>query len=188
MRFLLCLFIIIQTVSLSAKDYYPDHSSIQYAGNIGFISVGGGYDFFNEKLGLELFYGYAPKSVAGLDIHSMTFKVNYSPWHININEKIELRPFNIGIGLTYNFGDNYFINQSSHYPDNYYKSNAIYFTPYLGLSILYKNSLKLRAIEFYTELGTVDKYLRDYLNSAFEEYYVDLEDIINISFGFRVYF
>ena len=36
----------------------PDYLKIQYAGNIGFISLGTGYSFFSDKINMDVFYGY----------------------------------------------------------------------------------------------------------------------------------
>jgi hypothetical protein len=52
----------------------PDHIKVQYAGGIGFISIGAGYSTKNQKLEGDLSYGYLPKSVGGIRIHSNLWK------------------------------------------------------------------------------------------------------------------
>ena len=55
--------------------YVPDYVKIQFAGNIGLISVGIGYDFFDSIWLSELLYGFVPASVSeAKQIHLITFK------------------------------------------------------------------------------------------------------------------
>lgn len=42
----------------------PDYVKTQFAGNIGLISVGAGYQLFNKVVYTELLYGFVPKAVS----------------------------------------------------------------------------------------------------------------------------
>ncbi len=45
--------------SIQDKSWYtPDYVKMQFAGNIGFLSVGAGYQLFNDLLYTELLYGF----------------------------------------------------------------------------------------------------------------------------------
>jgi len=179
------------TVGINANIYVPDQFSIQYAGNTGFISIGGAYNFFNKKIATGVSYGYLPKSIGGVDVHTLSFKNSYTPWKININDNYIFRPLTIGITIIYTLGENFFIKRPSRYPDDYYSQTAISLAPFIGSSFLYKTrgcTNSINFIEFYTELGTIDYYLRDYFYSALDEYYLSLNDIVNLSFGVRIYF
>jgi len=185
------IILIVTTVVINAKIYVPDQFSVQYAGNTGFVSIGGGYNFFNKKIATSFSYGYLPKSLGGVNIRTFSFKNSYTPWQININENYIFKPLTIGITIIYTFGENFFIKRPSRYPDDYYRQTAIRLAPFVGSSFLHKTkgyTDSINFIEFYTELGTIDYYLRDYLYSALDEQYLTLNDIVNFSFGFRIYF
>lgn len=52
----------------------PDHIKLQYAGNIGILSTGIGYSFFDNKIQSDLFYGYIPEFIGGANIHTISNK------------------------------------------------------------------------------------------------------------------
>src|SRR5687768_16913956 len=58
----------------SRRWYLPHYVPLQFAGNIGFVSIGAGYISSHRNYRLELLYGYVPKTVAGAYIHHITAK------------------------------------------------------------------------------------------------------------------
>ena len=74
---MLLFFLLVTTGKLFAqkkgfKISPPDHIKIQYAGGMGFISIGAGYSTKNQKLEGDLYYGYLPESIGGVSIHSIS--------------------------------------------------------------------------------------------------------------------
>jgi len=57
------------------KKFLPDYVKIQFAGGIGFVSMGVGYTFFNQKLEVSYLYGYVPESVSTDDLHSVSLQL-----------------------------------------------------------------------------------------------------------------
>ncbi len=191
MIIILYFFILILTTEVNAKIYYPDHISVQYAGNMGFLSVGVGHSFLNHKLKTELFYGYLPKLIGGSNIHTISLKFNYKPWFIVINKNNKINPLSFGALVIYTLGDKYFLKQSRRYPDDYYKANAVHFNPFLEVSLINKSKFYknyFNSLELYMDIAVLDEYLGDYIYSKFNEGYVKMKDVINLSFGFRLYF
>jgi hypothetical protein len=54
--------------------YYPDHAVVQFAGNIGLLSVGPGYSFLRDRVDAEALYGLVPGLEGRTSIHILTAK------------------------------------------------------------------------------------------------------------------
>lgn len=98
----------------------PDYAIVQFAGGIGFISVGAGYTIRNEKLKLALVYGYVPKSIGGLPIHAATARLKWSPLKPFRFKNFEIQSLSAGLLVNYTFGKQYFAFLPKYYPFNYY--------------------------------------------------------------------
>ena len=168
----------------SKKWYFPDHYKTHFAGNTGFLSCGIGYSFFKGKYETDLFYGYVPKSISGNHIHTIFRKRTYKPIKITLNKNTKLTPILLGFNSCLVIGQNSFIILPEQYPESYYPPTAIYFAPFIGVGILRTDISKkrIKSLEFYFELGTIDRYLRNYFISD----YLELKDILNISLGLKI--
>ena len=66
---LLLLFIICVHSPAQFKKIVPHYAKLQFAGGIGFLSAGIGYQSKNKRLQYDLMYGYVPESLGGVEIH-----------------------------------------------------------------------------------------------------------------------
>jgi hypothetical protein len=154
------------------------YSRCQYAGNLGLISIGYGRYFFNQRLALDVGYGYLPETVNGAKIHSLFLKssVRYVHYHIR---KLEITGL-AGTSITYSILPNTYIRYPDYYPDGYYKPNAIHLLPYIGISAGYPcNFPHVDFVKFYSEMGTTDYDIWQSIQND----YVDYDDIWNLCFG-----
>lgn len=87
----------------------PHHVKIQFAGGIGFFNVGGGYAAKNGKWEGDLFYGYVPKSVGGVQMHVLTAKFTWLPVKELDAKYFLIKPLAVGVLLSYTFGEQYFV-------------------------------------------------------------------------------
>lgn len=140
----------------------PDEVELQHAGSIGYISVGIGYDFFNEKTALSLHYGFVPESKGG-DLNILTTKFQYKPFTINLKKnKLLLKPINPVAFASYTLGRNFDKKfDPNQYPNGYYFwSTAIKI--HLGVSaelkILGDQNSTIKAVSVYVESNTNDLY------------------------------
>ena len=153
---------------------------------MGLVSFGLGYSHFNDKLHLDLFYGYVPTFVGGVETHTITTKIAVFPINRIIKPDHRLSPLAFGMNLSVIIGEDYFFMPPDRYPEDYYWATNFKILPYIG-SKLHKDfppHSPFRGIDVYVEVGTVDLYLHDFFHSD----YVDLWDILNFSFGFGVEF
>lgn len=174
----LLLFVLtLMFVELSIADdrkYFLDYGKLQYAGNIGWLSVGVGKEFFSRSMNLELFYGYSPEEHSGVDIHMLASKLTFLFLRQN-SDAYEWQSLYVGFALSHVLGDNFNRFYKRKYPAGYYGNTSLNVLPLIGSS-LYSRENGLGA---YLEIATVDAYLVPYLSN--DE--IPLEEIINLAFG-----
>lgn len=163
----------------------PDYVKTQFAGNIGFLSVGFGYKFLNNHLYSELLYGYVPVSISKAEqIHTITIKNTFPVFTKKFNI-IALSPIT-GFTASFETGNNSFLILPDKYPKGYYGTNAFHFTFFVGASV-HKDFINLKIIkgaDLYFELGTVDTYLWWAITSK----EVKVNKIVSSAIGINLYF
>ncbi len=171
------------------KWYVPTHATIQYAGNFGFISAGGGYDFFIDRMSFDLMFGYLPESIGGITIFSLNLKTVYKPWGFKVFEdKLTIVPLNIGFLTMHAFGEQYTkFRKSGDYPRGYYwwpNSNRLGIS--FGQNFMYPIGADktISTIELYWNVSADDLSLYSFA----ENEVVKIKHIYGFDFGFRVYF
>jgi len=105
--------------------YIPDYVKTQFAGNIGFFSIGTGYQFFEDKLQTDIFYGYVREKYSGIDIHHITHKNTCNPLRYDFSDEYILSPLLLGLHFSYKVGNNNYgtwLILPDRYPDNYFFS------------------------------------------------------------------
>lgn len=177
-----------QEVTLT-KDkpwYIPDYVKVQFAGNIGLVSVGAGYEFFKKKLYSELLYGYVPESVSKADkIHLITIKNTFPILKKEIGNDYTLSPI-AGFTASLDIGTNSFTTLPNRYPSGYYLPNAVHFTLFTGVKINknFNNSKIFKSADIYFEVGTVESYLWYAITSK----EVKINDVFSTALGVNFYF
>ncbi|GAB1417344.1 hypothetical protein MASR2M12_01090 [Bacteroidales bacterium] len=167
--------------------FVPDNVKLQFAGGIGFISIGAGYTFFNEKLDISYFYGYVPSFVSVDDLHSLSIQLFVKPFRIPAWDGIEVFPLNFGVFFHHTFGNEYWIRLPSHYPKDYY-----WWSPgrnagaFLGGEIktgLLKSRSYASGASLYFRFGSRGLYLASKLGNSS----IPVSDIIEFGFGVILY-
>ena len=177
--------VLLLTLSLQAepKPASPigDHVKLQHAGFIGRAAIGVGDHFFEGHLQSELFYGYVPKEVAGVHIHTLTLKNNYRPYTFRL-DGYTLTPY-LGLGIMDMVKQRYSANSREEVPSNYYHVTGFHLLAYSGVE--YKREFmdrneKRRAFSLFLEIGTIDTYLVTYYNNR---EFLGPEDIYSLAIG-----
>ena len=165
--------------------YVPDYVKTQFAGNLGVLSVGVGYQFFNSLLYTELIYGYVPVAISkSNEIHLISLKNTFPLFRKKIGN-YTVSPI-AGFTGSLETGNNSFLILPDKYPKGYYVPSAIHFTLFIG-TLVHKdfvNSKRIKGIDFYYELGTVETYLW----SAITSKEVALKDVFSSAIGINIYF
>ena len=178
--------------SRAQKFLIPDDAILQYAGSIGYLSVGAGYELFGNKRGnIDINYGYVPESKGGA-LHIVTAKFAYRPFVINISNWAKIYPFNPGVFIRYTFNRNLGFNfDTVQYPKGYY-----YFSEAARPHLSFSNEFQLtkgktlertglKALSIYSEFNTNDYYLVNYFQNTKA---LSVTDIFKVGIGIRAKF
>jgi len=171
--------------SYSAENYLiPDSFVNQFAGYIGFLSAGVGYEI-NSIVQAELLYGFVPSSIAGIDIHLITARTIISPFNLTVVPGYFFYPLSFGLFMNYAIGEQYHIKWPEKYPERYYRPNAVFTGESIGVRLkkMYNGEI-IKGFEFYIDIVTMTVFLYDYLIN--EE--IKSKDIISLALGTRIYF
>lgn len=172
----------------SFKIKPPDHVKVQYAGGVGFISIGAGYSTKNQKLEGDLYYGYLPKSVGGIRIHSISGKVTWIPVHSVRIKKSQVDPLMAGLIVNYSFGKQYFSFDPPYYPYRYYSfPTAIHSALFLGSRIGYNfpTHTFVKRISVYYEILSFDREIISLLSNPKS---LQVADVATLSLGIKINF
>src|SRR5688572_836623 len=74
----------------------PDFGVVQYAGSIGVISVGAGYDVFKSRARFSTHYGAVPKPMGG-PLNVLALKFLYEPLKIDVDNQTYIHPIDFGM-------------------------------------------------------------------------------------------
>ncbi|WP_242920111.1 hypothetical protein [Pontibacter liquoris] len=171
----------------SRKWYAPDGVTLQFAGNIGLLSVAPSYDFAHDKITAELFYGFVPKFDADEALHLLTLKGVYKPFgKVPLTNDFSVTPLRVGLGLSYYFRSQFSTNWSNAYPtsDYYWWTSSLRLTGGLGPALNYTlpNSSTFKELSLYGDVGTYDLIA----TSAFKDKTLTTWDILNFAVGVRI--
>lgn len=167
------------------KSFSPYHAKLQYAGSIGFASVGVGRSFFHEKLETDLFMGYLPERIGGDRIWTAALKITGTPLKPVPVKPLDWQPLRIGVQLSHTFGKEYFIfEHHDKYSKGYYGfPTAVHLYLYLGGQADFTRVEKLQRFGLYYEVGTSLEYLVSYIQNP---RYLGPGKIFNLALGMRV--
>ena len=191
--FLLVLFgFSIESRAQKLKFLIPDGAVAQYAGSIGYASVGANYDLFKNKKGsLDIFYGYLPKNKGG-PFSTVTTKFAYRPFVIKANQWLTFYPLNPGTFISYTVNKDFDLTwDKDQYPYLYYYwSEALRFHISFSSEVKFKtqkmsSNKKLNALSIYYEINTNDVYLINYVQN---KRYLSITGIFKAGIGIRAKF
>jgi len=179
-------FLLLATEKISAQIKPPDHIKVQYAGGMGFISIGAGYNTKNKKLEADLYYGYLPKSIGGVRIHSISAKVIWIPIHSVSIKKYKVEPLMTGLIFNYSFGKQYFSFDPPYYPYSYYSfPTAIHSALFVGsrIGFDFPANTFVRRVSLYYEILSFDREIISLVSNTKS---LHITDIVTLSLGVKV--
>ncbi|MBC5991308.1 hypothetical protein [Pontibacter cellulosilyticus] len=174
-----------QTDTTAVPPASPFHLKAQFAGGIGFLSVGVGRTLFDEKLETDLFLGYLPQSIGGDRIVTSAIKATYVPIKPVQIKTVNWQPLRVGLQVSYTFGSDYFATEpSDKYPKSYYGfSTALHGSILLGGQVDLTRVDRLKKFAAYYEFGTSMEYLVSYIQNP---KYLSPGKIFNLALGVRM--
>ncbi len=170
-------------------NFIPTHIKLQYAGNMGFLSVGFGWDYGKQnQWETDVLLGYLPKYDSDRAKLTFSLKQNYIPWCKKIgNSLFDIEPLTCGLYMNTVFGDEFWTNEPDRYPKGYYGfSSRIRFHIFAGqrltLNIPQHRRYFAKQITLFYEFSTSDLYLV----SAIPNKYLTPKDYLCFSLGLKL--
>ena len=170
-------------------ELIPTQFILQYAGNMGVMSVGIGWDYGKHKQWeTNLLFGYLPKISSHRGKLTMTIKENFLPWSMYMKGGWLFEPLSCGLYLNTVFGSEFWDHQPSRYPDKYYEplNTKVRINAFVGqrvTKIVPANKRKfLKSVSAFYEVSTCDLYVR----LLVMEKKVSLWDILCLSVGVKM--
>lgn len=163
----------------------PTHVKMQYAGGMGVLSTGFGWDYGKRcQWETDLFFGYLPKKYAEKFRFTFTLKQNYIPWSMSFDEHWNLEPFYCGLYFTTIAGEEFWSKEPGRYPNGYYNiSTKIRPSIFIGQRMGFKTDCHLlKNIQVWYEVGTNELYLISKVTNKS----LTMKDILRFSFGFKL--
>ena len=170
------------------ENLIPTHLKLQYAGNMGAVSVGTGWDYGKRnQWETDVYLGFLPKNSSQRAKMTMTLKQNYMPWSWSVNDKLSIEPLACGLYMNTILGDEFWAEEPERYPNGYYGfSTKVRFHAYLGqrftININPQQRHSAKEVTFFYELSTSDLYIA----SAVGNSYLKPKDYLSLSFGVKL--
>jgi hypothetical protein len=176
---ILLVIILIPSIALGVEpvkhSIIPKTVQLQYAGDMGFLSLGVGYTFLKDKGSVNFIYGYLPEWVNGVEVNTIAVKGTYQLLPLNVNPQIKTSTY-VGTTVMRSFAHNTYVDFPSYFPHKYYFTNALHVSLIIGQNLKFN---KLKNISIFTEISTLDYYLYYFIKNK----HIDFQDIWNLSFG-----
>lgn len=167
----------------------PDHTKLQFAGSIGWCSMGIGWSYgHSDQWETDVMIGFIPKYHSERTKVALTLKESYIPWSIAIlQNRWYVQPLSCSLFLSSVLDESFWVNEPSRYPKGYYGfSTRIRANISFGQRITYKiperNRHRSQSLSLYYELGACDTDIATFVGNRF----VKFKDILSLSVGIKV--
>lgn len=166
----------------------PRYTKIQYAGGMGLISIGTGWNYGkNKQWETDVLFGYLPRYSTKKSKITFTLKQNFIPWSKKLNKNFSLEPLATGLYVNTIFDGEFWVNEPDKYPNGYYSfSTKMRFNIYLGQRITFhipsEKRFFTKSITAFYEISSNDLYIV----SAFTNSYLKPTDYLRLSFGLKM--
>lgn len=166
----------------------PTHTKLQFAGNMGLISVGPGWDYGKRnQWETDVYLGIIPRFSSKRAKVTMTLKQNYMPWSFELGKGFSTEPLTCGLYFNTVFGDEFWVQEPERYPKGYYGfSTKIRTHVFLGQRLTYdidkERRYSAKSITVFYELSTCDIYMV----RAVTNHYFRPKDYLSLSFGIKL--
>ena len=165
----------------------PNLSIFQYAGDIGMLSIGTGWDYGGRnQWETYLMLGYTPRHNTPDEYFTLSLKETYAPWSIPLWRDARLAPLFVSLTVSTLLNGEFWVKNPDRYPSGYYSfSSKIRFHIGLGQKIRFSNlqhrSHWFKDIAFYYEVSSSDMYIFQKIRNKS----IPLGDIICLAVGIQ---
>ncbi len=167
----------------------PNISIVQYAGNIGFVSAGLGWDYGkHDRWETHLMLGFLPKMVMNDDMLTLTIRESICPWEVKFNDRFSCNPATFSLALNTVFNNEFWYKETERYPGDYYRfSSKMRIQLSIGGQInfmLKDNKMMTDRLTFYYDVSSFDLAIISYIPNKRLEF----KDILALGIGLKYKF
>lgn len=165
----------------------PTHTKLQYAGGMGLLSWGIGWDYGKRgQWETDLLLGFIPRYSSDHFKTTLTLKQNYIPWSIYLGKDFSLEPLSCGLYFNTVFSDKFWTEEPERYPKGYYGFSTrirthIFLGQRIRLDVPERYRKFSKSITAFYEISSCDLYVV----SAFTNGYLKPKDYLRLSFGLK---
>lgn len=165
----------------------PTHIKLQYAGGMGLLSAGIGWDYGRHgQWETDLLFGFIAKHSSRRAKMTMTLKQNFIPWSISLGRGFSLEPLTTGIYFNTVFGGEFWNRQPERYPSGYYTFSTrirthVFIGQRLRFDIPDSRRHFFKSIALFYELSSSDFYII----TAVRNHSLHPADYLRLSFGLK---
>lgn len=164
----------------------PRYTKLQFAGSMGMLSIGPGWNYGKNHWETDLLFGFIPRNADKHAMATMTLKQNYIPWHLPVGDRWVIEPLSTGMYINTLLDGDFWVKNPERYPKGYYTfSTRVRMHVFLGERITLNLKRKKRwnqSITLFYELSSCDLYLI----SAFTNHYLRPRDYLSLSLGVKL--
>lgn len=166
----------------------PKQIILQYAGNMGVISAGVGWNYGKHKQWeTQFFLGYLDEFDSRRPKMTVTLKQNYIPWRVNLGKDWMLEPLECGVYFNSILGEEFWNKQPKKYPKSYYWFSTkirpnIFIGQRITKKIPHEKRHFIKSCTFFYELSSPEIYLMEWYNNS----YLKLTDVFSLSLGVKI--
>lgn len=177
-----------------AQRLTPTNVTVQYAGNIGCVAVGAGWEYGKNKWLTEALIGYVTRYGNTQSLNTFTLRQYYTPWEVNLpvpersKGALKFRPLSVGMfaNVVLFDGDFWTKEPTHHYGGDYYRfTTRVRFAFSVGERITYEFPEEWKrwgeGVEFYYDFSTNELSVI----SAVPNSRLSLKDILALGVGAR---
>lgn len=167
--------------------YTPDFIKLQSGGYLGFTTVGVGYATTDDLFNAAVYYGWVPKALGGVNIHSFAYMLTLrGRWCIQ--KRWEWIVGYAGFGAVFTTGEGFFLKSPDIYPDDdYYQPTGRRGFLLFGSEFLFVANARLAWLSAhgaFAEVVALDKYLAAWWKND----RISFTDTLSLALGYKVRF
>ena len=159
----------------------PRYSKLQYAGSMGMLSLGTGWNYGRDHWETDIWLGLVPRYSDRHAMATFTLKQHYIPWNIPLGDNYSIAPFRCGLYINTLLDRDFWVKNPDKYPEGYY-SFSTRVRAHIFTGLLNKENRLWKSISVYYELSTCDLYLISRITNR----YLRAKDYLSLGFGIKL--
>ncbi len=169
------------------ENLIPTQHVLQFAGNMGFASIGIGWDYGRRRQWETHFLiGIIPKYDSRHVKMTLTLKENYIPWSVSMRNGWSFEPLECGLYFNSVLGSMFWSKQPAKYSSGYYPFSTrfrpnVFLGQRVTKEIPHNTRRYIKSITAFYEISTCDIYFMPFFRNGNARFW----DVFGLSLGLK---